>query len=108
MNYHRMPIEIEAPEGFGYDKIDCNLSESSVTDQKLRDLGIDLSNLTLVYGDHLGLPPLREVIAKDTQLSSQDVLTTAGAASALFIIASSLLDKGDHAVIVKANYATNI
>jgi aspartate/methionine/tyrosine aminotransferase len=108
MKYHRMPIEIEAPEGFGYDKIDCNLSESSVTDQKLSDLGIDLSNLTLFYGDHLGLPHLRETITKDTRLSSNEVLTTAGAAAALFIVATSMLDKGDHAVIVKTNYATNI
>jgi aspartate/methionine/tyrosine aminotransferase len=108
MNYHRMPIEIEAPEGFGYENIDCNLSESSVTDQKLSDLGIDLNNLTLFYGDHLGLPHLREIIAKDAGLSSEHVLTTSGAASALFLIATSLLDKGDHAVIMKTNYATNI
>jgi hypothetical protein len=32
-----MPIEIEAPEGFGYKNIDCNLSESSFTDQKLSE-----------------------------------------------------------------------
>ncbi len=108
MNYHRMPIEIEAPEGFGYDKIDCNLSESSVTDQKLSDLGIDLSNLTLFYGDHFGLPRLREIISKEAGLSPEHVLTTSGAASALFIIATSLLNKGSHAVIMKTNYATNI
>ncbi|HCW08987.1 MAG TPA: aspartate aminotransferase [Cytophagales bacterium] len=108
MNYHRMPIEIEAPEGFGYDKIDCNLSESSVTDQKLSDLGIDLHNLTLFYGDHLGLPSLREIIAKDAGLSHENILTTSGAAAALFITATSLLNKGDHAVIMKTNYATNI
>lgn len=28
MKYKRMPIEIEAPEGLGYNNIDCNLSES--------------------------------------------------------------------------------
>ena len=33
MYYKRMSIEIEAPEGFGYENIDCNLSESSFTDQ---------------------------------------------------------------------------
>lgn len=108
MKYHRMPIEIEAPEGFGYDKIDCNLSESSVTDQKLSALGIDLSHLTLFYGDHLGLQPLREVIARDAGLTPDDALITTGAAAALFIIATSMLDKGDHAVVVKTNYATNI
>jgi hypothetical protein len=34
MQYRRMPIEIEAPEGYGYENIDCNLSESSFTDQR--------------------------------------------------------------------------
>jgi len=41
MHYKRMPIEIEAPEGYGYENIDCNLSESSFTDQRLSDLGIN-------------------------------------------------------------------
>ena len=63
MRYKRMPIEIEAPEGFGYDKIDCNLSESSFADQKLSDLGIDLSNVFLFYGDHRGKIGLRELTA---------------------------------------------
>ena len=71
MDYKRMPIEIEAPEGFGYDKIDCNLSESSFTDQKLGDLGINLENLVLYYGDHLGKPELRELIASEIKHACQ-------------------------------------
>jgi len=38
----------------------------------------------------------------------EDVLVTAGAAGALFIIATSLLEKGDHLVVERPNYATNI
>ena len=45
-----MPIEIEAPEGYGYENIDCNLSESSFTDQRLSDLGINIHDLVLFYG----------------------------------------------------------
>ena len=56
MLYKRMPIEIEAPEGFGYENIDCNLSESSFTDQKLSDLGINIQDLLLVYCNHEGEP----------------------------------------------------
>ena len=41
-------------------------------------------------------------------MSRDDVLVTAGAAQALFIIATSLLDKGDHLVVIRPNYATNI
>jgi len=108
MRYKRMPIEIEAPEGFGYDNIDCNLSESSFTDQKLSDLGININDLLLFYGDHKGKVELRELIARDVNFSSGDVLITSGAATALFIIATSFLNKGDHLVIAKSNYATNI
>ena len=36
------------------------------------------------------------------------MLVTAGAAQALFIIATALLEKGDHLVVIRPNYATNI
>jgi aspartate/methionine/tyrosine aminotransferase len=103
-----MPIEIEAPEGYGYENIDCNLSESSFTDQRLGDLGISLHDLLLFYGDHKGRPELRELIAAESKLNQHDVLITPGAAAALFMVATALLEKGDHAVIAKSNYATNI
>ncbi len=108
MKYKRMPIEMEAPEGYGYDNIDCNLSESSFTDQRLSDLGISLEDIVLFYGDHKGKPALRRMIADEINISGEDVLVTPGAAAALFIVATSMLDKGDHAVIAKSNYATNI
>ena len=103
-----MPIEIEAPEGYGYENIDCNLSESSFTDQRLSELGISIDDLLLLYGDHKGKPDLRELIASAINLPGDDVLVTPGAAAALFIIATSLLDKGDNMVVAKSNYATNI
>jgi aspartate/methionine/tyrosine aminotransferase len=108
MHYKRMPIEIEAPEGFGYENIDCNLSESSFTDQKLSDLGLHLDDLLLMYGDHLGKPELRALLAQEAGLAPDEVLVTTGAAMALFIVATSLLQKGDAVVVAKTNYATNI
>ena len=108
MHYRRMSIEIEAPETYGYENIDCNLSESSFTDQKLNDLGIDLGNLVLFYGDHKGKPGLRQLISAEAGLQADDVLVTPGAAAALFIVATALLEKGDHMVVAKTNYATNI
>ena len=108
MHYKRMPIEREAPEGIGYDKIDCNLSESSFTDQRLGDLGLTINDLLLLYGDHRGKPELRELIAQEASFTPDDVLITSGAAMALFIVATSLLEKNDHAVIARTNYATNI
>jgi aspartate/methionine/tyrosine aminotransferase len=114
MRYRRMPIEVESPEQLGYDTITNNLSESSVSDRRLADLGFgldagSLSELLLCYGDHLGDPPLREAIAAGGEgLTADDVLVMPGAAGALFATSTSLLEPGDHAVIVRTNYATNL
>ncbi len=109
MKYRRMPIEIESPEQMGYGSIRCNLTESSVTDMRLSDLGLDLRSLVLAYTDHLGKPGLREIIAADGPgLSGRDVVVTPGAAAALFIVATSLLEADDHLVVMHPNYATNI
>lgn len=111
MRYRRMVIEVESPEQLGYDSIDCNLSESSVSDQRLSDLrlGLDIEDLLLQYGDHRGDPFLREQVAMGGDgLSPDDVLVTPGAAAALFFLASSQLERDDHMVVVRSNYATNI
>jgi aspartate/methionine/tyrosine aminotransferase len=116
MDYRRMPIEVESPEQMGYGTIRNNLSESSYTDTILRDipLNTDLGDLLLCYGSHLGHEGLREGIVADanieagTGLNKDDVLLTIGAAGALFIIATCLLEKGDELIVVRPNYATNI
>ena len=94
----------------------------------------DLGDLLLCYGSHQGHEGLRELIVQGsggagnsrisddpgnprisddpgkprTALSPDDVLITIGAAGALFIIATSLLEKGDELIVVHPNYATNI
>jgi len=108
MDYRRLPIEIESPEERGYGSIRCNLTESSVTDATLEDYGVDLSGLTVAYGDHRGLPELRGAIAEDAGCAPDDVLCTPGAAAALFFVATSVLDAGDHALIEHTNYSTNL
>ncbi|MBS1916495.1 MAG: pyridoxal phosphate-dependent aminotransferase [Bacteroidetes bacterium] len=109
MQYKRMPIEIESPESLGYDSIECNLAESSVRDVLFKDININLNDLVIAYGDHIGKPALRELIAYDHKnISADDVLLTVGAAGALFIINSSLLKKEDHLIVIRPNYATNI
>lgn len=109
MNYARMVIEKEAPEEYGYDRIRFNLSESSIADQKLSDIGLSVPDLTLFYGEHRGDKPLRALIARqDAGISPDDVLVTAGAAGALFIISTALLSASDHLVVIRPNYATNI
>ncbi|MBS1961198.1 MAG: pyridoxal phosphate-dependent aminotransferase [Bdellovibrionales bacterium] len=108
MRYVRMPIEIESPEQMGYDNVKFNLTESSFRDAVLGDLDLDLSKLVLCYGDHLGLKPLRELLAKEYGVKADDVLLTVGAAHALFLISTSFLEKGDRLLVERPNYATNI
>jgi aspartate/methionine/tyrosine aminotransferase len=110
-----MPIEIESPEQLGYDTITNNLSESSVTDRRLSELGLDLAavgdlaELLLCYGDHLGDPDLRDAVAAGGEhVGAGEVLVTPGAAAALFATATSLLQPNDHIVVVRTNYATNL
>ncbi|MGI8757157.1 MAG: pyridoxal phosphate-dependent aminotransferase, partial [Acidimicrobiales bacterium] len=98
-------------EELGYDTIANNLSESSVADRRLSDLGLDLDldSLVLGYGDHLGDQVLRESVAAAGEgLHPDHVIVTPGAAAALFCVATALLDPGDHVVVVRTNYATNL
>jgi len=108
MRYRRMPIEAESPEERGYGSIACNLAESSVSDARLGNLDLNLSKLLLAYGDHRGLPGLRALVGKEAAQPADNVLITAGAASGLFIVHTSLLEKDDHLVVVHPNYGTNI
>ena len=109
IRYRRLPIEAESPEQFGYERIRFNLAESSVSDVPLRELAVDLDGLILRYGDHLGTPALRAAIAADGPgLDPDDVMVTPGAAAALFIVATSILEPGDHVVVARPNYATNV
>ncbi|KAF5660656.1 type I transaminase [Fusarium heterosporum] len=113
MKFERMPIEIESPEEYGYDKIKYNLSESSVTDQTLESLNLRIPNLTLLYNEHRGETELRKLVADDANVSADDVLITSGAAGALFIITTSQLASTPgsgphHLVVVRPNYATNL
>jgi aspartate/methionine/tyrosine aminotransferase len=109
MLYKRMPIEIESPEETGYEKIDYNLSESSMPDLKMSDLGFSIADLELSYIAHRGKALFRSSIAEGYGLSNPDqVLITSGAAAALFIINTALLSHSDHLIVVRPNYATNI
>lgn len=109
MRYTRMPIEIESPEEVGYSTIKYNLAESSVRDIQLSELNLDLGQLVLSYSHHRGHPDLLDCIASESALiKPDDVLVCSGAATALFIVATTLLSEHDHLIVVRPNYATNL
>ncbi|MFN7654383.1 MAG: pyridoxal phosphate-dependent aminotransferase [Cyclobacteriaceae bacterium] len=109
MKFNRMPIEVESPEEMGYSTIQYNLAESSVHDRTIGELGMDLSNVLMNYGHHRGLPELQQAICEGSHiLKSEDVLVTAGAAQALYLVATTLLNPEDHLIVVRPNYGTNL
>jgi aspartate/methionine/tyrosine aminotransferase len=110
MKYARMPIEVESPEQLGYHTIECNLTESSYTDFKFKDLELNLDELVIAYIDHQGHPGLRKLLSEDTNgdIRPENVLLTSGAAAALFMISTTLLERGDELVVIRPNYATNL
>jgi aspartate/methionine/tyrosine aminotransferase len=62
-------------------------------------------NLNLGYTESLGLPALRDEIARLYEgLSADDVVTFAGAEEGVFLSMHALLDAGDHAVVVWPAY----
>jgi aspartate/methionine/tyrosine aminotransferase len=109
MQYKRMPIEAESPEEMGYGNIGFNLAESSVRDISLQSIGLSAEDILLSYGPHRGDDQLRAAIIDGQKgLRLEDVLVTPGAAGALFFIATTLLSKEDHLIVIRPNYATNL
>lgn len=109
MHYKRMPIEVESPEEMGYATIQYNLAESSVRDIYFRDLKLNLDDLFMCYGEHRGKAELRsEIVRDEIGLDAENVLVCPSAATALFIISTTLLNNNDHLIVLRPNYATNI
>ena len=106
-----MPIEAESPEEMGYETIRYNLAESSVRDRQLGEVLPDgaLNELILAYAHHRGKPGLCAAIVADSpDLAPDDVLVCTGAATALFIVATTLLGAEDHLIVIRPNYSTNL
>ncbi|QRP43434.1 aminotransferase class I/II-fold pyridoxal phosphate-dependent enzyme [Amycolatopsis sp. FDAARGOS 1241] len=62
-------------------------------------------NLTLGYTETYGLPALREEIARTyTEVGPEHVLCFAGAEEGLYLAMRTLLEPGDHIVVITPNY----
>ncbi len=107
-DFRRTAMEAESPEEVGYDSIRANLGESSLSDRRFADLGIDLDHLVLLYGDHRGDPRLRELVAARSGVRPDDVLATAGGALALFLVATALGGPGTRTLVTAPNYVANV
>ena len=72
-------------------------------------MDLQLRDLVLGYGDHVGKPELREwIAAESTLLKPEHILITSGAAAALFIVSTSLLKRQDRLLVAEPVVGRNI
>ncbi len=103
MTFQRMPLE------HWFDKwqyeVDYDIGESGMKFLKLGELDMNLEDVNLRYGYHLGCPELRGLIAEQYQgISMENVAVTTGASEANFSIISHLVGKKDNVVVEHPTY----
>lgn len=103
MWFKRMELEIWFDK-YQYE-IDYDIGESAVKTLDVKDLDIDLSEISLRYGYHRGRPELRECIAGQYPgLKEENIVVTTGASEANFLVVSALVKPGDHVIVEHPNY----
>ncbi|MFW9907584.1 MAG: aminotransferase class I/II-fold pyridoxal phosphate-dependent enzyme [Candidatus Thorarchaeota archaeon] len=103
MVFKRMPLE-DWFDSYQFE-VDYDIGESGVKYLSVKDLNIDLNEVELRYGYHLGHPKLRSLIAAQYQsLSGENVAVTTGASEANFCIIAHLVGPDDHMIIEHPTY----
>ncbi len=103
MVFKRMPLE-DWFDKYQYE-VDYDIGESGMKFFRVKDLGIDLDEVELRYGYHLGCPELREKIAEMYDgCSMENVAVTTGASEANFAIIAHLVKRSDHMIVEHPTY----
>ena len=98
-----MPLEIWFDE-YQFD-VDYDIGESGTKFLTVKELDIDLNEVELRYGYHLGHPDLRKEIAKQYKGNSLDnVAVTTGASEANFAIIAHLVGSKDNIIVEHPTY----
>lgn len=103
MTFERMPLEVWFDE-YQFE-VDCDIGESGMKFFSVKDLDIDLNEVDLRYGYHLGHPELRAEIVKGYQGQTIDnVAVTTGASEANFSVIAHLVGPKDHIIVEHPTY----
>ena len=103
MVFERMPLEI------WFDKyqfeVDYDIGESGMKFQTVKEVGLDLNEVELRYGYHLGHPDLRELIAEQYHgCEAAHVAVTTGASEGNFAVIAHLVGPKDHIIVEHPTY----
>lgn len=103
MTFERMPLEIWFDE-YQFE-VECDIGESGMKFFTLKELDVDLSEVDLRYGYHLGHPDLRSEIVKDYKGQTIDnVAVTTGASESNFCVIAHLVGPKDHIIVEHPTY----
>jgi len=103
MVFKRMPLEVWFDE-YQFE-IDYDIGESGMKFTSLKNLGIDLNEVDLRYGYHLGHPDLRKEIAKQYKgMTWENVAVTTGASEGNFAVIGHLVGARDHMIVEHPTY----
>ncbi|MHA2359407.1 MAG: aminotransferase class I/II-fold pyridoxal phosphate-dependent enzyme, partial [Candidatus Thorarchaeota archaeon] len=103
MTFERMPLEVWFDK-YQYE-VDYDIGESGMKFFTVKELDIDLNDVDLRYGYHLGHPDLRSEIARGYQGKSiENVAVTTGASEANFSVIAHLVGPKDHIIVEHPTY----
>jgi aspartate/methionine/tyrosine aminotransferase len=85
-------------------EVDYDIGESGMKFLKVADLGIDLDEIELRYGYHLGGPELREEISSLYGLTKENVAVTTGASESNFAVIAHLVGSDKHMIVEHPTY----
>ncbi len=98
-----MPLEIWFDD-YQFE-VDYDIGESGTKFLTVKELDIDLNNVELRYGYHIGHPSLRKEIAKQYEGNDLDnVAVTTGASEANFAVIAHLVGPKDHLIVEQPTY----
>ena len=103
LTFDRMPLEIWFDD-YQFE-VDYDIGESGTKFLTVKELDIDLNEVELRYGYHVGHPNLRREIAKQYEGNSLDnVAVTTGASEANFAVIAHLIGPKDHLIVEHPTY----
>ncbi len=102
MVFKRMALE-DWFDTYQYE-VDYDIGESGMKFLKVADLDIDLNDVELRYGYHLGAPELREEISSLYGLTKENVAVTTGASESNFAVIAHLAVPDKHMIVEHPTY----